>query len=141
MNSPASIQLNNNGTLQDLFTVSDIVDFGSNSNGTYIKFSSDLIVMYGTYSLGSMDEPANIPISTPILSHYVSNTIHFSLPSTGIAGGCISAGQNPGLGDTWAFWFIAGETNGTTGGVRFYCSASSSITQAHIQWIYVGRWK
>ena len=40
MNSPANVQINNNGALQDFFTISDIVDFGENSNGTYIKFSN-----------------------------------------------------------------------------------------------------
>lgn len=141
MNSPASIQLNNNGTLQDLFTVSDIVDFGSNSNGTYIKFSSGIILMYGVYNRGSLSDPVSIEVSYPYLSHYVSSKVTFSLPSTSIAGGSLSAGQNPDWTGTSNFWFTVGETSGTTGGIRFFSSGIYLIGEIHIQWIYAGRWK
>ena len=56
MNSPASIQINNNGALQDYFTISDIIEFGENANGTYIKFSSGLMICnkYGTTNSTSL---------------------------------------------------------------------------------------
>ena len=40
MISPVKIQENTNGSLQDLVTVSDIVDFGSNTNGYYVRFAN-----------------------------------------------------------------------------------------------------
>lgn len=51
MNSPASIQINNNGALQDYFTVSDIIEFGENANGNYIKFSNGLAIVYAQSSV------------------------------------------------------------------------------------------
>ena len=46
MDSPVRIQENINGSLQDLVTVSDIIDFGSNSNGFYVRFSWGLQVCW-----------------------------------------------------------------------------------------------
>lgn len=42
MISPVSVQENVNGTLQDLVSISDIVDFGSNTNGSWVRFTNGL---------------------------------------------------------------------------------------------------
>ena len=47
MISPVSVQENVNGTLQDLVTVSDIVDFGSNTNGYYVLWADGTQVCWG----------------------------------------------------------------------------------------------
>lgn len=143
MNSPANIQLNNNGTLQDLFTISDIVDSGSNSNGYWCKLSDGTLLMQGSYNDGNATAPTNIAITNKIGNHYYSDFITFAFPYTSVSGvsGSLAIGQNPSWGGTNMFWFWGGVMSAGQGQVRLYSSVSTTINQVHFQWVYMGRWK
>ena len=46
MISPVKIQENINGALQDLITISDIIETGDNANGYYLRFTDGTQVCY-----------------------------------------------------------------------------------------------
>ena len=46
MISPVKIQENTNGSLQDLVTVSDIVDYGTSSSGSWVRFTNGLQICW-----------------------------------------------------------------------------------------------
>ena len=62
MISPVKIQENTNGSLQDLVTVSDIVDYGSNANGEYVRFINGLQICMSTISLTGLDVAPDVAV-------------------------------------------------------------------------------
>lgn len=129
MNSPASIQLNNNGTLQDLFTISDIVDFGTNSNGNYVRFSSGLQLCWDFLTTQKLSNTSRQAVWTfPVI---------FPAGTTAVV--CNTRGLLPSPEAVYVAHDISTTTTSTI--IFFYNVAGAIADTQYAISIAIGRWK
>ena len=128
MISPVSVQENVNGTLQDLITVSDIIEVGDNTNGHYVRFADGTQVchgrivlrMSGTYCAHTITMPAEFIDNT-----YAGAIFPLNVPSAVVyAGACNVATTSL----QWTFYGITGNYNMPSINVTF-------------MWLTIGHWK
>lgn len=127
MISPVKIQENINGALQDLVSISDIVDFGSNSNGYYVKFANGtqwcwgdtVFAVSGSYVNRNLVFPAEFTDTS-----YSAAIFPQSVPSAVVYPGAHS--KTSGSQMRWTFYGIS------------EVMVSSSVT---FTWLAIGRWK
>ena len=132
MISPVKIQENTNGSLQDLVTVSDIVDYGSNANGYYVRFADGTQICWGRTpelslqfnAYGSIFQaPYTLTCSAKFANTYISCAASVTL----------------GTGAPWA--------NVQTPGVSsiplrvFDIVDRTNSIETVFRWIAIGRWK
>ena len=82
MISPVKIQENTNGSLQDLVTVSDIVGYGSNANGEYVRFANGLQICLKRFQSRVGDSVSPIEITILNSGWYNSSQTLWAFPAT-----------------------------------------------------------
>lgn len=105
-----------------------VVDSGSNSNGSYIKFADGTLIQQG--NTGSFTVPAGtdgskdvtFPINFYDINYYVTQT---------------------SLGGPYYSWVAESTTNKTISGFKCNCWNNTSASAANVgySWIAIGRWK
>lgn len=136
MISPVKIQENINGALQDLVTVSDIVDYGSNSNGYYVKFSNGLVIMSSYRSWMSLSSSTGMAYINGLYQY----TALFTYPTTltAIISSTVDLENNDnvtGFGQTYDYGIRSGSA-------AYFCSLGTLTNARAIgNFVIIGLWK
>ena len=132
MNSPASIQINNNGALQDYFTISDIVDYSSNANGYYVRFADGTQICWGktpelSLQFNAYGDLFQAPYFLTFPARFVNTYISGAVSATLGTGAPWANMQSPGVSSVIIRVFdIIDRTN---------------TLQTVFRWFAIGRWK
>lgn len=149
MISPVKIQENINGALQDLVTVSDIVDYGSNANGYYVRFADGTQICRSTITLTGIDVAENDAIWQ---TNQYTSPAQFTGAYMVIVGNANAKNSSSNLdiilGTSYCRQYISLWNTGRSpsnylpgNAIRGRGSTSYNINSAIIQVVAIGKWK
>lgn len=111
-----------------------IVEMGSNSNGTYVKWENGLMVCFGTASITTA-----VNTAWGVLFHSGMKT--FTFPAAFAATPSCSASCRTG-GDYWAWVVFTLDTSATSASyVLVRPTKQDSINNSDVAWHAIGMWK
>jgi hypothetical protein len=105
--------------------VNALTTYGSNANGSYIKFDNGIMIAYGTVSATAGTAAQNTGV---LLYPVVFNATPYTVA------------QHNSLATKFANWYVY---NGAADGFTLYHQglASIDLTGTSFRWVAVGRWK
>lgn len=136
MISPVKIQENTNGSLQDLVTVSDIVDYGFNANGYYMRFANGTQICYMNIALVNYANPSGYIADLLWLYTLQPSTFPASFISNPYI--IMDIGSNY-LGYCWGT--VRSRNNNSFIGQMWYSNSKISNDSSIGSYIAIGKWK